>query len=69
MPRPKFRIKHEKNHPNGVLFIPRNIEAARILRDNLFHDVTLSSDLYAPGASANYRPSNMFYKTQREYHG
>jgi hypothetical protein len=69
MPRPRFRIKHEKNHPDGVLFLPRNVEAAKMLRDNLFHGVTISSDLLAPGASAHYRPSNMFYKTQFEYHG
>jgi hypothetical protein len=69
MRRPKFRIKHEKNHPDKVILIPRNIEAAKLQRENIFSGVSISSDLITEGASANYKPSNMFYKTQYEYHG
>lgn len=69
MSRPKFRIKFEKNHPDGVLLITRNVAAAKLQRENMFADVKLSTDLYAAGASSHYKPSNKFYATQREYHG
>lgn len=65
--KPRFKIRFEKNHPDGVILIPKNIPAAKMQRENLFSGVS-SSSLFPVGSYQN-RPSNKFYETQFEYHG